>query len=58
VEFDAFALDPDRLLFLAVPAKVLVDVFEDPLGKLLIQSGIAKVMGFDPVKEEIIRWLP
>jgi len=50
--------DPDRLLFLAVPAKVLVDVFEDPLGKLLIQSGIAKVMGFDPVKEEIIRWLP
>ncbi len=49
--------EPDRALFLAVPHVVLYDVFEEPLGELLIEHNAIKVMSFDPQQERIVTWI-
>ena len=49
--------EPDRVLFLAIPnepAKVL----DEPIGRLLIGKHLIQAVVFDPVKEEILRWIP
>lgn len=48
---------PDRILYLAVRKKILRDVFERPLGKLLLENHLVRVMGFDPKEEVIIQWI-
>lgn len=48
--------EPDRALFLAVPQFILQDVFEQPLGELLIENNLVQVMGFDPDEEIIVQW--
>lgn len=50
--------EPERLLYLAVPNKILVNVFEDSMGKLLIEDAHVRVVGYDPAREEVTRWLP
>jgi hypothetical protein len=50
--------EPDRSLYLAVPQRILQDIFEEPLGKLLLKKNLTQVIGFDPQKEVIILWLP
>jgi len=50
--------DPDRMLYLAVPQHVLRDIFEEPIGQLLLQNKLTRVIGFDPQQEVILRWLP
>ncbi|MEW5941270.1 MAG: XisH family protein [Chloroflexota bacterium] len=49
--------EPNRILYLAVPKDVL-DIFEQPLGELLLKNHLAQVIGFDPKKEIILRWIP
>ena len=49
--------DPDYALYLAVPEEIVKDVFQEPLGRLLIEEGIAQIIGFDPVEEKIIQWI-
>jgi hypothetical protein len=49
--------DPDRVLYLAVPEIAMQTVFDPPLGQLLLQNGIVRLIGFDPVAEEIVRWI-
>lgn len=50
--------EPDRKLFLAVPEHALHDVFEEPIGQLLLKNGRARLFAFSIKKEEIIRWMP
>ncbi len=50
--------EPDRDLYLAVPEEILQDIFEEPLGKLLLEDNLAQVIGFDPNEEVIIKWIP
>lgn len=50
--------DPHRTLYLAVSHDVLRDVFEEPLGQLLLKNHLVQVIGFDPQTEVIITWLP
>ena len=50
--------DPERILYLAVPNVILNNLFEDSIGKLLIEDGNARVFGFDPETEEVTKWLP
>jgi hypothetical protein len=50
--------EPNRVLYLAVPKDVLRDIFEGPLGKLLLKNNLAQVIGFDPQKEVIVEWIP
>jgi hypothetical protein len=50
--------EPDRSLFLAVSESVWRSVFADALGEILIDDRILRVVTFDPMKEEIVRWIP
>lgn len=50
--------DPGRTLYLAVPKFVIEELFDESLGQLLIRTRGIRVIGFDPVKEEVIKWLP
>lgn len=47
--------EPDYILYLAVSAEVMKDVFQEALGQLLLAKGLARVIAFDPVKEEIVQ---
>jgi len=49
--------EPQRVLYLAVPQDVL-DLFEQPLGKLLLKNNLARVLGFDPRAEVVVQWIP
>jgi hypothetical protein len=49
--------DPERVLYLAVPKNVL-DLFQQPLGELLLKNRLAQVIGFDPQAEVIVQWIP
>ena len=49
--------EPDYVLYLAVPQETLKDVFQEALGLLLIENGLARVIGFDPEREEIVQWI-
>jgi hypothetical protein len=49
---------PDRSLYLAVPEAAWVAVFSGDLGEILIDDHVLRVVTFDPLKEEIIRWIP
>jgi len=48
--------ESERVLYLAVPLEALTDVFQEPLGELLIQKGSVRVIGFEPFQEEIVSW--
>ena len=50
--------EPDRAIYLAVPQDILQDIFEEPLGMLLLKNNLAQVVGFDPHTEVIVAWLP
>ena len=50
--------EPDRTLFLAVPDDVLRDVFDEPLGQLIVSDYSLRILGFEPEAEVIMRWIP
>ena len=52
------AREPNRTLFLAVPDQVLQDVFDEPIGQILVTDQSLHVFGFDPQDEVITRWIP
>lgn len=57
-EFALSQRDPGRFLYLAVPDAVLVSLFEDDLGKPLIEAKGIRVFGFDIETAEVTKWLP
>jgi len=50
--------EPDRQLFLAVPELAFVELFEEPVGQLLIEEEQLRIIVFDPQKSEIKKWVP
>jgi len=50
--------EPDRTLYLAVHKEVFLDVFEEPLGSLLIEDYRVPLVVFDSETEEVVRWIP
>ena len=51
-------LEPDRTLFLAIREAVYVDLFEEAIGKLLLERNLLRLLSFDPDQEVITRWIP
>ena len=51
-------VEPDRELYLADDEETFEDLFEEPIGELLIDNNRVKLLGFDPQTEAIIRWTP
>ena len=49
--------DPDRELWLAVPEEIFADLFEEPIGKLLLDNDRFRLIVFDPLKEVILKWI-
>ncbi len=50
--------DYDRELYLAVPEEIFADLFEEPIGKLLLGNERFRLIVFDPFGEEILKWIP
>ncbi|MBD2653867.1 XisH family protein [Synechocystis sp. FACHB-383] len=50
-------LEPDRLLFLAIREAVFFDLFEEEIGKLLLERNVVQLLSFDPDQEIITRWI-
>jgi hypothetical protein len=49
-------LEPKRTLYLAVRDSVFTTLFEEPIGKLLIETENLKLLVFNPEVERIIQW--
>ncbi|MEH2061038.1 MAG: element excision factor XisH family protein [Nostoc sp.] len=50
-------LEPERMLYLAVPNRVFDDLFEELIGKLLQRNHRLKLITFDPKQEVIKQWI-
>jgi hypothetical protein len=46
-------LEPDRILYLAIRQDTFTEVFQDPIGEILLENKRIKLIVFDEVKEEI-----
>jgi XisH protein len=56
---DALAdVEPDRVLYVAVRAEVYEDLFEEPIGVMLLKNGRLRLVVFDPDQREVLRWIP
>ncbi len=51
-------LQPERILYLAVSKEVYADLFEEPIGQLLVASRQIHLIVFDPENEDAIQWKP
>jgi len=56
---DALArTQPDRTLYVAVRGQVYAEIFEEPMGQMLLDNGRLRLMVFDPDTREVLRWIP
>ena len=49
--------EPQRTLYLAIPTDAAQDIFEEPLGQLLLKNQLTRLIVFDPQTEVIIQWI-
>ena len=50
--------EPDRVLYLAVHEEVFSGIFEEAIGRLLLENQRVKLLVFDRREEVILRWIP
>jgi hypothetical protein len=50
-------VEPDRELFHAVSESVFVNLFEEPIGSLLLENHRVKLVVFDSETEVIRQWI-
>ena len=48
----------DRLIYLAVSVEVYEDLFEEPIGQLVLRRAHLRLIVFDPEKGVIVQWIP
>ncbi|NJN68391.1 MAG: fatty-acid synthase [Chloroflexaceae bacterium] len=51
-------VEPERGLYLAIPESVFTDLFEEPIGTLVLQHFHLQLIVFDPATEVIDQWIP
>lgn len=51
-------LEPDRELYLAVPETVRAEVFEAGVGKMIFTRQIQRLVSYDPIRKELVKWTP
>jgi hypothetical protein len=49
-------IEPDRIVFLAVPKAAWFGIFKEAIGQLILDREIPYAFAFDPILEEIIEW--
>lgn len=50
--------EPERALYLAVREETWQDVFEEPIGKLLLDAQHIRLLIFDEHQEVVLKWIP
>ncbi len=50
--------EPDRVLYLAIRQETYNDLFEEPIGKILLRKSRLRLLVFDSGREEILQWIP
>ena len=50
--------EPERLIYLAVSLKVYEDLFQEPIGQLLLRRQRLRLIVFEPERGVIIQWIP
>ncbi len=50
--------EPERVLYLAVHEEVLLGIFDEAIGRLLLENQRVKLLVFDRREEVILRWIP
>lgn len=50
--------EPDRVLYLAVHEEAFLSVFEERIGRLLLENNRVKLIVFDRKREVILQWIP
>ena len=50
--------EPARTLYLAIHQEVFLDIFEEPLGRLLLEDYHVPLIVFDSQAEVILKWIP
>jgi hypothetical protein len=50
--------EPDRILYLAVRHETWQEVFEEPIGQLVLDNKRLRLVTFDEQKEVILQWIP
>lgn len=51
-------VEPERTLYLAVSARVYREIFEEPVGQLLLSKGRVRLLVFSTEAEVIEQWTP
>src|SRR5437764_4116928 len=51
-------VEPERLLYLAIPDRIDDSIFCGPLGQLVIRRQQLRLIVFDEVEPRIVKWLP
>lgn len=51
-------IDPQRELYLAVPESVRAEVFESGIAKLMLARQIHRLVSYDAIRKEVVRWIP
>ncbi len=51
-------LEPNRTLYLAVREAVYQDLFQEEIGKMLLEGQVLQLITFDPDQEVITQWIP
>jgi hypothetical protein len=49
---------PQRMLYLAIREEVYYALFEEPIGKILLENQRIRLLTFDPQQEVIVQWIP
>jgi hypothetical protein len=50
-------IQPDRVLYVALPSDVYETLFEELLGKALLEDRRIRLLVFEPLREEIVTWI-
>ena len=50
--------EPDRVLYLAIPQETLIDIFEEPIGQLMLKNSRVRLIVFDSSQEALAQWIP
>ena len=50
--------EPERILYLAIWEETFQDLFEEPLGQLLLQKQRLRLIVFSAEQEVILKWIP
>lgn len=51
-------IEPDRVLYLAIREVVYLEIFEEPIGSILLENDRIRLIVFNPETEEVVKWIP